>query len=99
MDELLSGLSLRPTIRKMNQNPNWPPARQLLRPADDEILRFPIEISLAEREWVESMKELSDIFDSELNDVFRPFIRHGRRQAQSRFGILALHQAQTGCAR
>jgi hypothetical protein len=43
--------------------------RQLSRPTDNVFLCFSIEVSLAKREWVEGMKELSDVIDAELDYV------------------------------
>ena len=43
--------------------------RQLSGPADNELFRFLVEISLAKRKWVQRVKALRDILDPEFDGM------------------------------
>jgi hypothetical protein len=43
--------------------------RQVMRPADDELLGTRVEIALLERRWIDRVEELSQLRDADLDDL------------------------------
>ena len=60
--------SSEPRIQDNGSRPYRPIGGQFAGPADDEVLRFLVEIALPERKWVQRMK-LRDVIDTQFDQM------------------------------
>src|ERR1700675_4131246 len=64
-------------LRQMHNDPEWLIGRKLSRPSDDEFLYIVVEIFFAVRKRIQTMKELGDFLDPNLDRI------RGRRRRSS----------------
>ena len=56
-------------LRQMHDDAQRALTRQFSGPADNELFRLFVKISLAKRKWVQRVKELGDVLDPELDGI------------------------------
>ena len=56
-------------LRQMYDDPEWLIGQELSRPSNDEFLYIVVEFLFAERKRIETMKELGDFFDPNLDRI------------------------------
>ena len=71
-------------LRQMHNDPEWLIGRKLSRPSDDEFLYIVVEIFFAVRKGIQTMKELGDFLDPNLDRI------RGSRRDMCRY-LYSLH--------